>query len=105
VDLDRTEITFKASKDNGQYQVYVDTESKDYSMLVYPLHVLATNRTCDTMISRKTDAGPFRFLRDFQNIRNVSWLFAGLLPYTINYARLFTDYQVYKKEDGLYEQC
>jgi hypothetical protein len=82
----------------------VDTESKDYSMLIYPLHVLATNRTCDTVISRKTDMGKFRFINDFGNIRTLGGLFAGLLPYTINYARVFVDLQVFKKEEGLFVQ-
>ena len=65
MDQDRTEFNFKASKDGAQYQVYLDTESKDYSMIIYPLHVLSTNRICDTMISRKVDSGRFRFISDF----------------------------------------
>jgi hypothetical protein len=42
-------------------------------------------------------------IKDLKNIRSVSGLFAGFLPFTINYVRLYVDYFVYKKEDGLYE--
>ena len=81
----------------------MDCENKDYTMLVYPLHVLATNRTCDTMISRQNKIG-FRSPSDLANIRSLSGLFAGLLPYSINYVRTMWDYQYYKKEDGLFLQ-
>lgn len=90
-------------KDGCEYQLLVDCENKDYTMLVYPLHVLATNRTCDTMISRQNKIG-FRSPSDLANIRSLSGLFAGLLPYSINYMRTMWDIQYYKKEDGLFLQ-
>lgn len=104
IELDKTELNFEAKKDGAQYQILLDTESKDYSMPIYPLHVLSTNRMCDTMISRKVDAGKFRIISDLGTIRSLSGLFAGLLPYTICYCRNFIDYQVFKKEDGLFMQ-
>jgi len=52
VDWEHTEIHYDSVKGSCEYQLLIDCENKDHSLLVYPLHVLATNRICDTMISR-----------------------------------------------------
>jgi hypothetical protein len=102
MDLDHTEIYFRNVKDGEQVQVYLDTEHKDNSLLIYPLHVLATNRMCDTMNSKKPGTAMFKFPADFVQIRSASSLFAGLLPYSINYLINNIDLQIFKKEDGLF---
>ena len=96
----QSEVHFR-SRNGTEYQLLVECDNKDHSLLVYPLHLLATNRTCETMISRQKKSAP-RFISDLSNIRNVSGLFAGMLPYSLNYARTMWTYELYKKEDGLF---
>ena len=74
--------------------------------MTYPLHVLATNRICETVVSRRRTAptaqGGNRMLQDFSTIRNISGLFIGLVPYCIAYAYSSFIYKKYVKTDGLY---
>ena len=75
-------------------------------MLVYPLHVLCTNRILNTMISRnrtnKTNSGTKgSIIKDFTNIHRLSGVFIGLVPYTLAYFGSM-QYTNYKKIDGLF---
>ena len=79
-------------------------------MLIYPIHVLATNRVVDTMISRSIDNEKlygdgknrkFRMLHDLKNIRNISGLFIGFLPYSLAYFKGM-EWTFYKKVDDLF---
>ena len=81
------------------------TESKDYLIFsIYPLIVLGTNRICDTAISRKQNIGRIRYFDDLRNIRGMSSLYAGFLPFAINYIRLYIlpKCNMYKKMDDFY---
>jgi len=73
----------------------------DYTLLVYPLHVLATNRTCDTIVSRQKLPG-FRAITDLSNIRSLSGLFIGFIPYTFSYVASSFETKSYKEVEGLY---
>ena len=56
---------------------------KDFSIPVYPLHVLTTTRICDTLISRHhmNNSPWIRAHTDLYNIRSVSGLMIGFIPY------------------------
>ena len=100
-ELEQCEIFYKDKKKN-EYLLYIDCEKVDYSILTYPLHVLATNRICDTVVSRQKSKGGFRFVQDFSTIRSVSGLYIGFLPYLGSY--VYTSFQTakYHKKDGLF---
>ena len=81
-------------------------QSVDHSILTYPLHVLATNRICETVVSRRRAAsaqpGGNRIIQDLSTIRNISGLFIGLVPYCLAYTYSSFIVKKYHKVDGLY---
>jgi hypothetical protein len=104
LDFSEDHLEIHLTGTNGyEYQGLLDCQNKDHSLLAYPLHVLATSRTCDTMISRQNLASP-RFITDLANIRSLSGLFAGIIPYSFNFVYSMWSYQIYEKKDGLFVQ-
>ena len=94
-------MTYK--KDNKRYQFTAECNKKDLSIFVYPLHVLTTNRICDTIISRQNQKGKWlRFPNDFNNIRSISGLMIGFTPYCISHFATCWDYNNYEQNDGLF---
>ena len=60
----------------------------DFSMYIYPMHVLSTNRILNTIISRKENfRGPKLFddLKDVYRLRGLKGYFFGIVPYSLNY--------------------
>jgi len=57
-------------------------------MLIYPMHVLSTNRIVNTIISRKENFRGIRLtddLKDIYRLRGVRGYFYGIVPYSLNY--------------------
>ena len=78
-------------------------QSVDHSILTYPLHVLATNRICETVVSRRrSQPSGNRVIQDLNTIRSISGLFIGLVPYCLAYAYSSFIVKKYVKTDGLY---
>lgn len=69
------------------YQVAVQFQDPNRQLFYfYPVQVLATNRTCDTVISRRDLSGQsktFRIWKDLQITRSLQGLWAGLIPYSM----------------------
>ena len=84
--------------------MFVMCQSIDHSILTYPLHVLATNRICETVVSRRRaqPTGGNRVIQDLNTIRSISGLFIGLVPYCIAYIYSSFIVKKYVKTDGLY---
>lgn len=60
----------------------------DYTLLIYPMHVLSTNRILDTIISRNENVNGNKMRQDFKDIRKLRGFkgyYYGLVPYTLNY--------------------
>lgn len=60
----------------------------DLSFLIYPLHVLTTNRIVNTAIFRRQHTSLFRFHKDFSDLRKINGVkgwFAGIVPFTLSY--------------------
>ena len=103
--LRHSQISFVTFKTYDHLRFEMKTESKDYLIFsIYPLIVLGTNRICDTAISRKKNIGRIRYFDDLRNIRGMSSLYAGFLPFAINYIRLYIlpKCNMYKKMDDFY---
>ena len=69
--------------------------------MMYPMHVLCTNRVCDTVISRSSNPNKIRILSDFRNIYSLTGVFIGIIPYTLSYLYSCFTIKKYKNDDGL----
>ncbi|CDW89502.1 UNKNOWN [Stylonychia lemnae] len=56
--------------------------NNDYSLPIYPIHVLSTNRILDTIISRNEVNKP---ASNMYKLRGIGAYFAGFVPYSINF--------------------
>ena len=73
----------------------------DFTMLIYPIHVLSTNRIINTIIYRKNPKSKFRALDDLRTmyrIQGVRAFFLGLVPYSITAFINHTEY--FSSQDG-----
>jgi hypothetical protein len=69
-------------------RLVLQTDHLDHTMMVYPLHVLSTNRVCETMVSRERVMNGGRnigFHQDVSNINKKGGLMLGLRPYLLTY--------------------
>ena len=62
---------------------------EDYTLLLYPFHVLSTNRILESIISRnRKEDKTIRMFSDFKDIKKLHGLrgfYLGLSPYLLNY--------------------
>ena len=95
-DWDGFELTYQTSKDEQAQLVGINTKF-DPSLFIYPIHTLTTNRMCDTLISRQNQRSQpwIRFHTDLGNIRSVSGVMIGFVPYCMSHFVHCWDYSTY----------
>ena len=106
---DNSEIEYADKEDNWNL-VQFECIQRDYSIFAFPIHVLGTNRTLDTAISRQQNPKKILMSRGLNDLVNISklngikGLFAGFIPYAYNHMKNHWEYQLFKKDDGLFIQ-
>lgn len=87
---------------NLEKQFQIHHVDKDYSLILYPLHVLTTNRACNTTISRQRGPEPIRWYNDLKSIRSISGLSIGFVAYFLCYISKAFQTETFTKIEGLY---
>lgn len=98
-----TYLTKEGTEQEGYCKVIFN--KVDYTLLAYPLHVLATSRMCDTIITRSQSAkseSRMRMSNDFSNLRRMNSLYIGFFPYLLAYFATSLDFQIFVKKDSFY---
>ena len=96
------------SKDGKELEGYCKLlfRRTDYTLLAYPLHVLSTSRMCDTIISRsqtsKKTENRMQMTKDLANLRRMSSLYIGFIPYLLSYLVTSCDLQIWIKSESFY---